>query len=94
MAAKKVKVLFTDGHEEIVKVLPLAQVQTEEHMGGLSESNNTRYNYYLAWSSLKQANKESRDFLTWLPEVEDYEVVDEPEAVPTPEAQSSDTSST
>jgi hypothetical protein len=31
MAAKKVKVTYQDGREEIVKVLPRAQVMTEEH---------------------------------------------------------------
>ena len=34
MASKKVKVIYLDGREELVKVPPRAQVMTEEHCNG------------------------------------------------------------
>ena len=98
MAAKKQKILYQDGREEVVKALPRAQVMTEEYLKGFKVENLMAATYYLAWASQHVAltfagrGSESLDYETWLNTIEDVEDVEEPQD-PTPEAQSADTSS-
>jgi hypothetical protein len=92
MAAKKVKVTYQDGREEIVKVYPRAQVMTEEYFKGFKQENGIAATFHLGWAALHVAGKELLDYETWLNKVDDVE--DFEEAVdPTPEDQSGDTSS-
>lgn len=99
MAVKKFKVTYQDDHEEIVKVLPRAQVMTEEHFGGLTEDNSLSAGFYLGWAAVHVAGKTTLDFQTWLNSVEDVEEYKEPkptpgdEPVPTQPAPSGDGSS-
>lgn len=92
MASKKVKVTYQDGREEIVKVLPRAQVMTEEYLKGFKTDNVIAGTFYLGWAALHTAGKESLDYETWLNRIDDVEDVEEP-VDPTPEAPSGDTSS-
>lgn len=91
MAAKKVKVTYQDGREEIVKILPRVQVMTEEHLKGFTSENVYAATFYLGWAGLHVAGKETLDYETWLNRIEDVEDYDEP-VDPTPEVQSGDTS--
>lgn len=97
MAAKKVKVTYQDGHEEVLKVLPRAQVMTEEYLKGFKVENVMAATYYLAWAAqhvtltLGGRGNESIDYETWLNRVEDVEDVEEP-VEPTPQETSGDTS--
>ena len=93
MAAKKVKVTYLDGREEVVKVPPRAQVMTEEHCNGFTRERAILATYYLAWAALNVRGKETLDFETWLDKVDDVEDVDDETPDPTPPAQSTDTSS-
>jgi hypothetical protein len=100
MAAKKVKVTYQDGREEIVKVLPRAQVMTEEYFKGFKSENSLTAGFHLGWAALHVAGKESLDFETWLNKVEDVEDYTEPKAedaegepAPTQPAPSGDVSS-
>ena len=86
MAAKKVKVTYQDGREEIVKVLPRAQ-----YLKGFKSENVMAGTFYLGWAALHVAGKEGLDYETWLNKIDDVEDVEEP-VDPTPEAQSVDTS--
>jgi len=92
MAAKKVKVTYQDGREEVVKVLPRAQVMTEQHFSGFKSENALSATFHLGWAALQVAGKETIDFETWLNRVEDVEDFEEP-VEPTPEVPSSGTSS-
>jgi hypothetical protein len=93
MAAKKVKVIYQDGRpEEVVKVLPRAQVMTERALEGFRLENVWTANFHLAWAALNTLRKTDLDFETWLNTVEDVEDIEEP-VDPTPEVQSADTSS-
>jgi hypothetical protein len=92
MAAKKVKVTYQDGREETVKVLPRAQVMTEEYLKGFKVENAIAGTYYLGWAALHVAGKEPLDYETWLNKIDDVEDVEEL-VDPTPEDQSADTSS-
>ena len=93
MAAKKVKITYQDEREpQIVKVLPRAQVMTEEHLKGFKTENVMTATFYLAWAALNSLRKTDLDYETWLNQVEDVEDVEEP-TDPTPEGQSGDTSS-
>lgn len=92
MAAKKVKVTYQDGREEIVKVPPRAQVMAEEHFGGFKSENMIAATFYLGWAGLNVAGKETLDYETWLNRIDDVEDVEEP-VDPTPEDQSGDMSS-
>jgi hypothetical protein len=92
MAAKKVRVTYQDGREEVVKVLPRAQVMTEEYFKGFKAENALSATFHLGWAALHLAGKEPLDFETWLNRVEDVEDFEEP-VDPTPEDQSGDTSS-
>lgn len=93
MAAKKVKVTYLDGREEIVMVTPRANVMTEEYCGGIKQERGILATYYLGWASLNKAGKETLDFETWLDKIEDVEDVEEPTPVPTPPAPSAGDSS-
>jgi len=79
MAAKKVKVTYQDGREEIVKVLPRATVMTEQHFNGMNSENAAAIGYHLGWASLVTLKKETLDYETWLDRVEDVEVYEDPE---------------
>jgi len=92
MAAKKVKVTYQDERVEIAKVLPRAQVMTEEYLKGFKSENALTATFHLGWAALQVAGKTTLDFETWLNKVEDVEDVEEP-VDPTPEDQSGDTSS-
>lgn len=92
MAAKKLKITYQDGREEIVKVLPRAQVMAEEHLKGFTMENLWATTYRLGWSALNTLRKTDLDYETWLNTIEDVEDYEEP-TDPTPEAQSADTSS-
>lgn len=93
MAAKKVKITYQDGRpEDIVKVLPRAQVMTEEYLKGFKVENVVAGTYYLGWAALNSLRKTDLDYETWLNQIEDVEDVEEP-VDPTPEDQSGDTSS-
>lgn len=92
MAAKKVKITYQDEREpQIVKVLPRAQVMTEEYLKGFTTANVLTGTFYLAWAALNSLRKTDLDYETWLNQVEDVEDVEEP-VDPTPEDQSADTS--
>ena len=91
MAAKKVKVTYQDGRVETVKVLPRAQVMTEEYLKGFKVENVMTATFYLGWAALNTLKKETLDFETWLDKIEDVEDLEE-EPDPTPEDQSADTS--
>lgn len=93
MAAKKVKITYQDERpEEIVKVLPRAQVMTEQHFNGMNSENMHAIGFHLGWAALNSLKKTTLDFETWLDQIEDVEVIDE-EPDPTPEVPSGDTSS-
>ncbi len=92
MAAKKLKVTYQDGREEVVKVLPRAQVMTEEYLKGFKVENVWAGTYHLGWAALHVAGKEPLDYETWLNRIEEVEDYEEP-ADPTPEDPSDDTSS-
>lgn len=93
MAAKKVKVTYSDGREVVVKVTPRAQVNTERHIGGDWSHMALLSAYHMAWGALKQEDPDLPDFETWLDRVEDVEEVEAPKPDPTPPAQSDETSS-
>lgn len=101
MAAKKVKVTYQDGREEIVKVLPRAQVMTEQHFSGIKSENLLAVTFHLGWSALVVLKKETNDYETWLDRVEDVEDYEDPEKPeeaieeipPTPPVHSDDGSS-
>lgn len=91
--AARLKVTYADGRGEVVIASPRAQVETERHFTGLSETRQVETAFYLAWASLKWARRESAEFEEWLDQVTDVEEA-EPEVVdPTPETQRSITSS-
>lgn len=92
MAAKKQKIIYQDGREEIVKVLPRAQVMAEEYLKGFKVENLYAATYYLAWAALNSLGKTTLDYETWLNQVEEVEDIDDP-VEPTQEDQSADTSS-
>ena len=93
MAAKKVKVIYLDGREEVVKVPPRAQVMTEDHCNGFTRERAILATYYLAWAALNIRGKELLDFETWLDRIDDVEDVDDETPDPTPEVPSADESS-
>ena len=93
MAAKKVKVTYLDGREEVVSVPPRAQVMTEEHCNGFTRERAILATYYLAWAALNVRGKELLDFETWLDKIDDVEDVEDEGPDPTPPAQSADESS-
>jgi hypothetical protein len=101
MAAKKVKVTYQDGREEVVKVLPRAQVMTEQYFSGFKSENGVALTYHLGWAALVVLKKETLDYETWLDrveDVEDYEDPEQPEEAieeipPTPPVHSGDVSS-
>jgi len=94
MASKKVKITYQDNSrpEEIVKVLPRAQVMTEQHFGGFTATNGIAATFHLGWAALQSTGKITVDFETWLNTIDDVEDYEEP-VDPTPEVQSADTSS-
>lgn len=93
MPAKKVKITYQDGRpEEIVKVLPRAQAETEKALQGFTTENVWQATYRLGWAALQMLGKTKLDYETWLDQIEDVEDFEEP-TDPTPEAQSADTSS-
>lgn len=92
MASKKVKVIYQDGRpEEIVKVLPRAQVMAEQHFGGIKAENAISVTYYFGWAALQSTGKVTVDFETWLNTIDDVEDYEEP-VDPTQGDQSADTS--
>lgn len=99
MAAKKVKITYLDGREEVLKVPPRAQVMTEEYCGGFRADKAILATFYLGWAALNKAGKESLDFETWLDKIDDVEDYEDPkpdpeaEPGPTPPAPSGDGSS-
>lgn len=93
MAAKKVKVTYNDGREEIVKVTPRANVMTEEYCNGFKQERGILATYYLGWASLSKAGKESLDFETWLDRIDDVEDVEDEEPGPTLPTPTGDASS-
>lgn len=98
MAAKKVKVTYQDGRVEIVKVLPRAQVMTEQHFSGFKTENGIAATFYLGWAALNSLKMETLDYETWLDRVDDVEDYEDPEkpdeaieeVPPTPPVQSGD----
>lgn len=93
MASKKVKVIYLDGREEVVKVPPRAQVMTEEHCNGFTRERAILATFYLGWAALNVRGKETLDFETWLDKIDDVEDVEDEAPVPTLPAQSGDDSS-
>lgn len=98
MAAKKQKIIYQDGREEIVKILPRAHVMTEAYLKGFKTENLYAATYYLGWAALNSLGKTTLDYETWLNQVEEVEDVEEPdgsieEVPPTPPVQSGDVSS-
>jgi len=73
MAAPKVKVIYNDGREVVVKVTPRAQFRTEERFGGMSTQVVRRASLYASWCSMNQAGMEKDDFETWLEKIDDVE---------------------
>jgi hypothetical protein len=96
MASKKVKITYQDETREpqIVKVLPRAQVMTEEHFSGFRSDNGIAATFYLGWAALNTLKLETLDFETWLNTIDDVEDYEDPKkpVEPTPGVQSSDTS--
>jgi hypothetical protein len=91
--AARLKVTYADGRDEVVIASPRAQVETERHFTGLSETRQVETAFYLAWASLKWAGREGADFEAWLDKVTDVEEAT-PEVVdPTRTTQPSITSS-
>ena len=93
MAAKKVKVIYLDGREEVVKVPARAQLMTEEHCNGFTRERAILATFYLAWATLNVRGMELLDFETWIDKIDDVEDVDDETPGPTLPAQSTDTSS-
>ena len=92
MAAKKVKITYQDDRpEEIVKVLPRAQVMTEEYLKGFKVENVIAGTFYLGWAALNTLKLTTLDYETWLNSIDDVEDCEEP-TDPTPPGQSGDTS--
>jgi hypothetical protein len=92
MAARKVKVTYRDGREEVIKVYPDAQVMTEEFLDGFKSERMVAATYHLGWAALQTSGKVFDPFDVWIKTVEDVEDV-ETDADPTPPAPSADTSS-
>lgn len=100
MAAKRVKVIYQDGRTETVRVLPRAQVMTEQHFNGMNSENMMAIGFHLGWAALVVLKKETLDYETWLDRIEDIELDPEEdpeqpdeEVPPTPPVQSGDVSS-
>lgn len=85
--ATKLKVTYADGRELEVIASPRAQVMTERHYGGITETRQVEASYYLAWASLNKAGKEAADFDQWLDLIEDVEEGEADEPRPTSEEQ-------
>lgn len=71
--AERIKVTYSDGRTEIVKVTPRAQVEAERHFKGLKEEIALQGSYWLAWFALGKLGKESAPFDDWLDLIEDAE---------------------
>lgn len=102
MASKKVKITYQDDRpEEIVKVLPRAQVMTEQHFSGFKQETGIATTFYLGWAALIVLKKLTIDYETWLDQVDDVEDYEDPvkpeepieEIPPIPPVQSGDASS-
>lgn len=81
--ATKLKVTYADGRDATVLASPKAQVMTERHFKGINEATKLQASYYLAWSSLFGAGKESADFESWLDTITDVEQVEDEKVDPT-----------
>ena len=75
MSAPKVKVVYVDGREEIVRVTPRSLLMTEERYGAQSSQVKFRFTYYAAWVVLNKAGKEPAGFEEWLDKISDLEDV-------------------
>lgn len=80
--ATKIKVTYLDGREDVVVATPRAQVMTERHFAGLTDSQAVQTSYYLAWASLHFGGKDPGDFEAWLDRISDC--APEPEKDPDP----------
>jgi hypothetical protein len=92
--AARLKVTYADGRDATVIASPRAQVETERHFTGLSETRQVETAFYLAWASLHYAGKEGTAFEEWLNTITDVEeatpdVVDPTPAIAPPTTSSS-----
>jgi hypothetical protein len=94
VAAKRIRIMYTDREPLEVRMGPSAQVQVEDHFDmGLTDMNRVTHVYYMAWASAHHAKLEHRSYAEFLDAIDDVEMVADPEPGPTVPAQSPDSSS-
>jgi hypothetical protein len=73
MPAIQIRVIYIGGEQKDVRITPRAQIEAEERYSGMNNVSAVRASYWMAWRSLHQAGKESRDYESWLDAIEDAE---------------------
>lgn len=90
---QRVKIYYTDGREAEVRISPRVLVSTERHIGGDWASMAILSVYYMGWEAMRETDKDTPDFETWLNTIEDVEQLKEEDADPFAPARSDDSSS-
>lgn len=92
---KPLRVWYLDEEPVEIRVSPYFQIQAERHFDlPMSSLNRLEHLFWMAWSALKEAGKEPRDFDEFSKAALDIEPVEDGGSVgPTPPVQSHDSSS-
>jgi hypothetical protein len=91
---KSLRVWYVDDEPVEVRISTSVQIQAEEEFNtSIMEMNRLKQQYWIVWTALVKAGKETRTFEEFTDVVVDVEPVEAPDSMgPTEEAQSSDTS--
>lgn len=75
--SEKIRITYSDGRVETVKVRLKARVLAEQHFKGYKSDNVVQASTWIAWWLLKDEGKEDAPYEDWLGKVDDFDEIDD-----------------